>query len=124
MKDATRTYNIVGAQTLDLGELSAIKIKKLVISSAAASGTATIPVRGTGIFDNLAVGAAGANYINVPVDESGNATVAGFYERKPGYTANLLFSLIQHTTEVIDLGGAELHRIEGIANVNIKAIAY
>lgn len=124
MKDATRTYNIVGAQNLDLGELSAIKIKKLVISSAVASGTLTIPVRGTGIFDNLAVGAAGANYINVPVDESGNATVAGFYERKPSYTANLLFSLIQHTTEVIDLGGAELHRIEGLPNVNIKAIAY
>jgi hypothetical protein len=124
MKDATRTYYIAGAQTLDIGQNSQVKIKKLIIGYGGSGAAFTITVKGTGIFDQLGSGSDPSNHLNVPLNQSNLTLATGFYERKPEYSANIQFWAEPNTTFEIDLGGIELHHIVGNSTMAIYAIAY
>ena len=125
MKDATRTYKIAAAQTLDLTEGSAIKIKKLIVHFTGTSGATAFSVRGTGLFEYLAAGASYADFIVGPSDLSSNEEVlAGFYERKPSANASISFYLLSTSVNTIELGGFNIHKITAPTNCTVYAIAY
>jgi hypothetical protein len=115
MKQATRTYNIAAGQTLDLGESSTLKIRKIIVSSSAAAGARTITFSGANIYDYLAE--TSANYI-VP-----STFVAGWYERKTSYNdGTITVRSAQNSTVEIDFSGSKVHRVVAPADATIIAI--
>lgn len=115
MKQATRTYNIAAGQTLDLGESSTLKIRKIIVSSSAATGTRTITFSGANIYDYLSE--TSQNYI-VP-----STFVAGWYERKTSYNSGtiVVYGTANSTVE-IDFSGSKVHRVVAPADATIIAI--
>jgi hypothetical protein len=116
MKQATRTYNIATGQTLDLGESSTLKIRKIIVSSSAAAGARTITFSGANIYDYLS--STSANYIGVP-----ETFVAGWYERKTSYNdGTITVRSAQNSTVEIDFSGSKVHRVVAPADTTIIAI--
>lgn len=116
MKQATRTYNIAAGQTLNLGESSKLKIRKIIVSSSDTDGARTITFSGANIYDYLS--ATSANYIGVP-----STFVAGWYERKTSYDSGTItvYGTANSTVE-IDFSGSKVHRVVAPTSTTIIAI--